>query len=176
MAKVIINDFSGGMAEDQRELRTDTFSAANNFDVVSQTNTITVYPETESEALGSGDITDKRISDIVQFTRDGYIYAIGRTSAAAPTEVTLFVKANNTNIASTYSSHASFATGNTVRAGTLVEYFDNLYCVDSECALKLIIACDPLTVIPFAVFYNRLSAILLPYCYLQVHVLDFLHL
>jgi hypothetical protein len=131
MTKVIINDFSGGMAEDQRELRTDTFSAANNFDVVSQTNTITVYPETESEALGSGDITDNRISDIVQFTRDGYIYAIGRTSAAAPTEVTLFVKANNTNIASTYSSHASFATGNTVRAGTLVEYFDNLYCVDS---------------------------------------------
>lgn len=136
MAKITINDFSGGMAEDVREIKTDTFTLANNFDVVSKTNTISVYPETESEALSSGDITDSRISDVIHFTRDGYLYCLGRTSSGTPTGVSLFVKDSNTDIADTYTSATSYSIGVAHRPGTLVEYFGNLYLIDSTHAVR----------------------------------------
>lgn len=50
MTKVILNDFSGGIAEDVRELATDTFAVAKNIDVKAFKNKVTPYVATTTQA------------------------------------------------------------------------------------------------------------------------------
>lgn len=136
MSKTItINNFSGGLAEDVRETRSNTFSTCKNFDSVTKENRLTPYGELEAEALSSGDIKDSLLSDIARDT-SGYIYAIGRTSSGTPTGTTVFIKDSATNIASTFSVHASTGAGTTYRANSLTQFGSAFYFIDSNHNLK----------------------------------------
>ena len=136
MAKtVVINKFDGGLSQDPREHNTNTFVTCAGFDSISKSNTLTPYSETEAEALGTGDITDLRISDVARDT-SGYIYGLGRTSAGTPTGNTFIVKSSGTDIASTYSVHANSGAGFAYRPGTLVQYLDGFYYIGSNHNLK----------------------------------------
>lgn len=103
MAKVTTNNFSGGLDEDSRSHSTNTFNDVSGFDTLSHPYRLTPYGESEAEALTSGDITDKLVSDVLRDS-NGYILAIGRVSAANPTQDHILTKDSGTNIASTYST------------------------------------------------------------------------
>lgn len=95
MAKTkVINDFTGGLSQDPREHSTNTFADSQGFDTVSKSNTISPYSDVEAETRTTGDITDNLISDIGRDT-NGYIYAVGRTSAGTPTGTTFLLKRSN---------------------------------------------------------------------------------
>lgn len=135
MSVVTISQFDGGQAQDEREPSTTTLSSSKNFDIISKTNTLTPYGETESEARTSGDINDNRISNIVR-DRTGYIYAIGRTSAATPTGITAYVKSSATDIASTYDSHSTIAAAYALKPCSSIATYDNIFLMNKNNEVK----------------------------------------
>ena len=132
---VVVNQYHGGLAQDDRERSSITFSESKNFDTISSQYTITPYPETEAESRTTGDITDNLITDIARDT-NGYIYALGRTSSGTPTGNTFLIKSSGTNIASTYDVHANSGAGNAYRPNSLVQHYNGFYFIDSNHALK----------------------------------------
>ena len=64
MSIVKINKFSGGLAEDVREKRTDTFAVAKNFNTFDN-DYLKPYRNTESESLSTGTINGYKITDAV---------------------------------------------------------------------------------------------------------------
>jgi len=131
MNVVVLNNFTGGLSEDPREQKGNTFVSTSNLDTISSSNKLSPYVSTEAEALGTGDITDSLISDFVRAS-DGYVYAVGRTSTAIPTGTTFFVKSSGTNIASTYNSHASSGAAFPFRANSLVWYINAFYYIGAS--------------------------------------------
>jgi hypothetical protein len=132
MAKtVVINNFGGGLAEDVRELKTNTFSTCKNFDSTTRENRLTPYGELEAEALSSGDIKDKLITDVVRDT-SGSIYAIGRNGSGTPTVINLFAKDSSTDISSTYTSYSTLAAGYIHRPNSIVEFMGKFYLIDAN--------------------------------------------
>lgn len=103
MTKVILNDFSGGLDNEIRSYKTNTYYDAGGFDTKTQKTKLTPFGESEAEALTSGDITDRRFASI---TRDnnGNLIAIGRNGSGSPTVNDLFSKASASDISSTWAS------------------------------------------------------------------------
>lgn len=127
---VTINDFSGGLPDDVRELKTNTFVTSKGFDATTYPNRLVPYLGQEDETTISGTMEDNRCTNVARDT-NGYIYAIGRTSSAVPTGVTIFVKSSGTDLTSIYTSPANLAAGQNHRAGTFVQYLNGFYFMDA---------------------------------------------
>lgn len=130
MPTVTINQFDGGYTNDARETSTAKIADSSNFDLVTSKNKISPIVDLEAEALSSGDITDKRFTDIY-IDDNGAIGAIGRQSTADSTVINLFAKDSTTDISSTYT----FSTGSALSAGELafpgsaIIYNNDLYII-----------------------------------------------
>ena len=129
MKPVTINQFNGGLAEDLREQKTNTFSTCKGFDSTSFDHRLIPHGETEAEALSSGDITDKLFSDITVGSA-GQLCAIGRNSAGSPTVFDLFDKDSATDIASTWASFTTLSGAGGYRKNSLTFYKGNFYVYD----------------------------------------------
>lgn len=126
-----INTFTGGIAEDLREPSTTSFSTCKGFDSTTHDHKLTPYSDLEAESLTSGDITDKRFSDIVRGS-GGLLLAVGRNSAGSPAVFDLFGKASTTNIASTWESFTSLSGAGGYRSNSLTYYANKTYVLDAS--------------------------------------------
>ena len=126
-----INTFTGGIAEDLREPSTTSFSTCKGFDSTTFSHKLVPYSDTEAEALTSGDITDRRFSDIIR-GNGGLLIAVGRNGGASPTVFDLFGKASTTNIASTWASFASLSGAGGYRSNSLTYYAGKNYVLDTS--------------------------------------------
>jgi len=86
MSIVKINKFSGGLAEDVREKRSDSFANAHNFDVFNN-DFLKPYRDTETATLSSGTIDAFKITDAVvntssNATSQKNIFFLGRAGSA----------------------------------------------------------------------------------------------
>ena len=127
MAKVTINNFSGGLDEDIRSHSTNTFSDVTGFDTLTNKYTLIPYGESETEALASGAITDKQITDVIR-EGNGFIAMMGRNSAGTPTTVDLLIKNSGTDISATNSSVTTVGGANFYQPNTLIfDTFDSSY-------------------------------------------------
>lgn len=126
MPKVIINQFNGGLDEDVRSHNTTTFKDVAGFDTLTYKHRLAPLGESESEALTSGVITDKQITDI---NRDssGYLTFFGRNSAGSPTVTNIFVKSSGTDISSTLDSPGSDSAGAIYLQNSSAFYKSNYY-------------------------------------------------
>lgn len=131
MKAVTINNFSGGLSEDIREQKTNTFSTCKGFNSTTFENRLFPFGETEAESLTSGDITDVQISDIVSDS-NGLFVAVGRNSGASPTVFDLFAKASSSNIASTWASFTSLSGAGGYRKNSLTFYKGATYILDTS--------------------------------------------
>lgn len=106
MPKVRINQFNGGLDEDVRSHNTITFKDVKGFDTLTYKHRLTPYGEAESEALSSGSIADKLITDV---TRDsqGYLVFLGRNSSGSPNSADIIVKDSGTDITDTLTAAAT---------------------------------------------------------------------
>lgn len=127
---VTINDFSGGLPDDVRELKANTFVTSKGFDATIYPNRLVPYLGQEDETIISGTMEDNRCTNVSRDT-NGYIYAIGRTSSAVPTGVTIFSKSSGTDLTSNYVVHSSLAVGWNHRSGTFVQYLNGFYFMDT---------------------------------------------
>lgn len=128
MTKVIINNFSGGLDNEIRSIKTNTYYDAGGFDTISQKTKLIPYGESEADALSSGDITDKRFANIVR-DNNGNLIAIGRNSAGSPTVNNLYSKDSATNIASTWTSFTSDSGVDVFFPNSLVFYKSATYYI-----------------------------------------------
>lgn len=106
MQKVSINQFNGGLDEDVRSHNTTTFKDVKGFDTLTYKHRLTPFGETESEALSSGDITDKRITDVVRDS-SGFLAYLGRNSTGSPNVTDLLSKDSGTDVSDTITAVAS---------------------------------------------------------------------
>lgn len=116
------------MDNDKRNYRINTYNDLGGFDTQTKPSTLIPFGESETEALSSGDITDKRIADI---TRDnnGYLIAIGRNSSGSPTVNNLFSKDSSTDISSTWTSFVSDSPGSAFIPNSLIWYRSATYYI-----------------------------------------------
>ena len=131
MSEKIINNFSGGLAQDIREPRIDTFTTCKGFNSTIKEHKLVPYGELEAEALSSGDITDRSISDIT-IDSNGFIIAVGINSSASPTVFDLFGKDSTTDISSTWTSFTSLSGAGGYRKNSLVFYNSKTYVLDTS--------------------------------------------
>lgn len=119
---VIVNKFDGGQAEDIRTFSTDQCEETLNFDIFDNPHLLQPYPDTRSETITSGTLTDHKLADVVETT--GYLssnvslIALGE-EGAADSSPEFF--SNDYSLNGSWSPSATEGT-NTVRKGTLVEY------------------------------------------------------
>ena len=127
--KIILNNFSGGLGEDIREFKTNTFAKAKNFDIHSYPNKIVPY------------------NGILEQTQNGNTYSNGAviTTLSSGVQRLAFLGANNDTVyyprfygktdASLTSSIVSYTngdpstTGYKVAFGTLIDYKNKLICM-----------------------------------------------
>lgn len=134
MTTILINNFSGGQSEDIRELKTNTYNVALNFDTYTN-QALTPYIDMESESMDTGDITDKRITDIIIGEVSGSVIgAIGRDSGTDPTSISLYDKTSSTNIAAsyTYSSGSALIAGYLAHKNSVAIYLNHIYLITTE--------------------------------------------
>lgn len=124
-----ITNFNGGIAEDPREHKTDSFVTCKGFNSSTKDHTLVPYPETEAETLSSGDITEKRISDVI-VANDGILLAVGRNSAATPTTFDLLDKDSSTDISSAWTSFTSLSGVGGYRKNSLSFYKGSYFVYD----------------------------------------------
>ena len=103
MPKIRINQFNGGLDEDVRSHNTTTFKDVKGFDTLTYKHRLTPYGEAESEALSSGSIADKLITDVVRDSV-GFLAFMGRSSSGSPNTADILLKTSGTNVASTIES------------------------------------------------------------------------
>lgn len=129
-----INTFSGGLARDIREPRTDTFSYASGFDTFSNAHRLTPYRVTETESIDSGTLSHFAMSDVV-VTKDSVntnIYALGR-AGSADENPKFFQKSTAMDISSSFQAATGGEdTTNSVLKGTLEAYKNKLYCLKTD--------------------------------------------
>jgi hypothetical protein len=134
MKTVTINNFSGGVAEDVREPRTDTFSYASNFDTFSNANRLTPYRTMETESVDSGTLTDFKITDVcvMKDSVNTNIYGLGRVGAA-DLNPKFFQKSTPMDITSAFQGATGGEdTSYDVIPGTLKEYKNRLFCMSQD--------------------------------------------
>jgi len=123
---VIINRFNGGLSEDPRTHDTNKCTDVLGFDTFTYPHKLTPYGESEAEAMSSGTITDKLISDVNRDS-NGYITMFGRNSTGSPTVTDIILKDSGTNIASTLTSAAADSNASIFLANTSAFYKANYY-------------------------------------------------
>ncbi len=123
---VVINRFNSGLDEDVRSHNTSTFKDSLGFDALTYPHKLIPYGESEAEALSSGAITDKLISDVNRDS-NGYLTMFGRNSAGSPTVTDIILKDSGTNIASTLTSAATDSNASIFLANTSAFYKANYY-------------------------------------------------
>lgn len=126
MKTVIMNQFDGGIAEDERSHSTIECSDVLGFDTLTYPHKLTPHGESEAEALTSGSITDKIITDVNRDS-NGYISFLGRNSSGSPTVTSIFFKDSGTDIASTSTALGSDSAGAIYLANTSAFYKSNYY-------------------------------------------------
>lgn len=148
MAKVIISDFNGGMAEDIRELSTNTFAYARNYDVYSASAHIERYKSLETETIGvAGPITDYALTDVIIHTdsiRTNF-FALGKESSVS-SKAQIFQKGSpfTLDIAFQPCSNGIAASGSVI-PGTLCSYKQKLYYMSVSGSSTLVQSYDLVT-------------------------------
>lgn len=143
-----INKFSGGLAEDVREKRTDSFANAKNFDVFNN-DFLKPYRDTETESLSSGTIDAFKITDAVvntssNSTSQKNIFFLGR-AGSADENAKLFEKSTQlgaTDDASSITSNIGVTTNgedttNNVIPNTLVSYNKRLFFLATDASANI---------------------------------------
>ena len=134
MKPIVINQFDGGMCEDIREPRTDTFSYASNFDTFSNRNRLSPYRTMESESVDSGVLTDFKITDvcIMKDATNTNIYGLGR-AGVADENPKFFQKATAMDITAAFQACSGGEdSSNSVIPGTLREYKTRLFAMKTD--------------------------------------------
>lgn len=129
-----INNFSGGVAQDVRELKTNTFSYASGFDISSNPHKMTPYRVTETETIDSGTLTNFSMSDvaIMKDSVNTNIYALGQ-AGIANLNPKFFQKSTVMDIATSFQAASGGEdTSNNVLKGTLEVYKGKLYCLKTD--------------------------------------------
>lgn len=134
MKPIVINQFDGGMCEDIREPRTDTFSYASNFDTFSNKNRLTPYRTMETESVDSGVLTDFKITDvcIMRDATNTNIYGLGR-AGSSDQNPKFFQKSTPMDITSAFQAASGGEdSSHSVIPGTLVEYKTRLFAMKTD--------------------------------------------
>ena len=131
MVTVTQNQFDGGLAEDIRSQTTNEFYSSLNFDVQSNTNRATPNVDLETEVFLSGDITDKRISEMGT-DDNGNLVVIGRNSTASPTVLDIMSKNSTTDITSTWSSLSTLSGVSLYVKNTLAIYLNQTFIITGD--------------------------------------------
>lgn len=129
-----INTFSGGLAEDVREPKTNTFSYATGFDTFSNAHRLTPYRTMETESVDSGTLANFVMTDVVimKDATGSNIYALGQ-AGAADTNVKFFQKATAMDISAAFQACTGGEdTTNNVIANTLQAYNSKLYALKTD--------------------------------------------
>src|ERR1700741_19589 len=124
MAKVTINRFDGGIAEDIRTTAKNQCQTSANFDIHTNPHKLIPYSDPIAETHASGPITDYAITDTAVINIGGTtptVYGMGRRSAVS-TNLAIFKKDSTTDITAQWT--AEVANGGTVSPGTFVNYYD----------------------------------------------------
>lgn len=143
MPTVKINKFNGGLAEDVREKRSDTFAMAKHFDTFNN-DFLKPYRITETETLSTGTIDAFKITDAVvntssNTTSQKNIFFLGR-AGSADENAKLFEKSTQlgaTDDSSSITSNIGISTNgedttNNVIPNTLVSYNKKLFFLATD--------------------------------------------
>lgn len=128
MTKVILNDFSGGLGEDIREFKTNTFAKSKNFDIKSYPNKIVPY----NGVLSQGQNGNTYSSGAVITTLSNGIQRLAFLGASDSTYYPRFYGKSDASLTSSvvgYSSGDPTTTGYKVAFGTFIEYKNKLICM-----------------------------------------------
>lgn len=125
------NQFDGGNADDVRAQTTNEFYSALNLDVQSNTNRAIPLVDLEAESLSSGDITDKRISDMA-VDDNGNLIVAGRNSTASPTVLDLISKDSTTDISSTWTSFTTLSGVSLYLKNSLFVYQNKTFIISGD--------------------------------------------
>lgn len=125
------NQFDGGNADDVRAQTTNEFYSALNLDVQSNTNRAIPLIDLEAESLSSGDITDKRISDMA-VDDNGNLIVAGRNSTASPTVLDLISKDSTTDISSTWTSFTTLSGVSLYLKNSLFVYQNKTFIISGD--------------------------------------------
>ncbi len=143
MSVVKINKFSGGLAEDVREKRTDSFANSKNFDVYNN-DFLKPYRDTETETITTGTLNGHQITDTIAHTyvlgSDYYTTMFSLGKAAATNVAKLFSKSVSANsqidISRITSSIGVASSGddasNNVVPNSLISYDRNLFFLATD--------------------------------------------
>ena len=128
-----INTFSGGIAEDVREARTNTFSYASGFDTFSNSHRISPYRTMETESVDSGTLSTFGLTEtvIMKDSVNTNIYALGHSSS--DNNIKFFQKATAMDITASFQActGGEDSTGNVI-PGTLAAYNAKLYALRTD--------------------------------------------
>lgn len=129
MTKVIINDFSGGLAEDIRELKTNTFAKSKNFDIVSFKNKIIPYHQVATQIQNSNTYSSGAV--ITTLSNGTQRLSFLGASDATNYYPRFYGKAGTsiTSSAVGYTNGDPTTTGYKVAFGTLISYKNKLICM-----------------------------------------------
>lgn len=134
MSEKIINNFSGGIAQDIREPKTNTFSYSSGFDAFSSPRKLTPYRTMETESIDSGTLSNFAMSEVV-IMKDAVntnIYALGQ-AGAADLNAKFFQKSPAMDISASFQAATNGEdTTNSVLRGTLTTYKSKLYCLKTD--------------------------------------------
>ncbi len=108
MVTITQNRFDGGIADDKRSQSSVEIYNALNFDLQSNPNRATPLVNTEAEAMTSGDIKEKRVSDMFLDDNGNLVFA-GRNGNASPTVIDLIAKDDTEDITSTMTSFTTLS-------------------------------------------------------------------
>jgi hypothetical protein len=130
MTKVILNNFSGGVAEDNHEARTNTLAMSRNIDIKSFKNKIVPYPQTNTQTQDASATGTYSNGAVVTTLSNGIqrLAFLGKTSSSGP----VFYGQSDTTIGGTvlgYTNGNTATTGYSVARGTLVSYKYKLICM-----------------------------------------------
>ena len=143
MTTVIQNRFDGGHAEDIRTFATNECEYSKNFDIFSKPHLLQPYPDTVTEVVTGGTITDHKMSDVIDTVAlgsDGYI-ALGQ-AGSSDANLKFFSKSD---IGGDWTKRVERTTGS-VMNNTLVGYKGYAFALESTGAdLNLIELTDATT-------------------------------
>lgn len=130
MATVIVNKFDGGHAEDLRTFATNESEYSKNFDIFTNPHYLQPYPDTVTETMVSGTITDYKLTDVISDINilDGdTLIALGQ-AGSSDTNLKFFSKDNLTE---GWTNRAERTSGS-VKNNTLIGYKGLAYALEQS--------------------------------------------
>ena len=130
--KKIINTWDGGHAQDLRTFSNDESKTSANFDIHTYPHSLISMRDMVAETYSGGTITDFDITDVVPIQISGTVELIGwGRESSASTKASFFKKTSSTDITSAWDKVATNAGAATPMPGTLVNYHNVAWAVDS---------------------------------------------